>query len=238
MGCARIATVRDIQQMRESMRGMRLGSFALASGHAGVGLQMMRNSAQKYNIIVSEIGERVTQESLRHENAHNLNETIRHNSKLYDIGSLKRVASVKTYGVGRNRLLRSTRDNYVRDLRVAAGRSSRPKDQRKFASAAQELQQAAATRPSDLPEGLRRSSSGQAAREWLRKNFELRIPDNHVEEVRGAIRRSVIRYPSAYGLEAGVSYGEKARLGQELALRVRPMGVKTSSIERILDEQV
>ena len=236
MGCARIATVKDIQQMREARKGMQLAGSVMASGHIGLGLQMIRNSADKYTKTVGDIGERVTQNSLRKENAHNLNQTVKANLKIFDIGSWQRVASVKTHGVGRGIISRSDVGNYVSDLRIAVGCSNQLKDQKKFESAAQELQQAAAKAPSDFPEGLRQAADGREASEWLRENAELRIPDDHVRQVRSAINRSVIRNPSAYGLEAGASYGQRADLGQKLALRIQPMGITASSIEQTLDE--
>ena len=233
MGCGRIITTQDIQQIREARRGMQAGSAVVASGQVGLGLRVISISSVKLQKTVGDIGERITQQSLK---GHNLNTTVAPNARIYDVGNQSRVASVKTYGVGHGSVSRSTVSNYVRDLRVATGRSQRPNDMQKFNAAAQELRQAARQSSVPLPSALSSAQSNRSAAEWLRQNAEMRIPDDHVKQVRSAVRSSVIRTPVTYGLPPNASYADKAALGQQLAQRVQPMGMSAVRIEQMVDK--
>lgn len=253
MGCGRIVTEHDIQQLREARRqmkiesqrdvqrlhevkkGMELGSVLILGTNPGVGLQMIRNSAAQFDKLKGDIGERATQNTLK---GHNLNTTVGHNSKIYDVGSSKSIASVKTYGVGHGTTSKSTVNNYVKELRVATGRSRLSNDIKKFNAAASELREVAKKGQASFPAGLKNSLSDNAAAEWLRQNAELRIPDDHVQTVRAAVQRCVLSRPSAYGLPANASYAEKAALASQLMQQVQPMGISVGEIERALEKHL
>jgi hypothetical protein len=235
MGCGRIVTAQDIQQIREARKGMEAGSVVAATGNVGLGLKMIITSSIKLQKVVGDIGERITQQSLK---GHNLNTTVGHNSKVYDVGNQNRVASVKTYGIGHGSVSKATVNNYVRDLRVATGRSQRPKDVQKFNAAAQELRQAARQGNVALPSALQNAPNDKAASDWLRRNAEMRIPDDHVKQVRNSVRSSVIRNPETYGLSANASYADRAALAQQLARKVQPMGMSVANIEQIVEKHL
>lgn len=235
MGCDRIVTTQDIQQIREARKGMEAGSVMAAIGSVGVGLQMMRNSIAKFQKVVGDIGERIAQQNL---NGHNLNITVGYNSKIYDVGNQNRVVSVKTYGVGHGSISKNAIDNYVRDLRVATGRSQRPKDVEKFNAAARDLRQAARQGNVPLPSALQNAQNDKAASDWLQGNAEIQIPDDYVKQVRNSIIGRVIRSPQKYGLPANASYAEKAAFAQQLERQVQPMGMSVANIERMVEKHL
>ncbi len=235
MGCGRIVTKQDIQQLRDARKGLQTGVTLLAGGNTGLGFKMMRNSGQKINKLVGDIGERATRHNIK---GHDLNTTVGHNSKVYDVGNSKQIASVKTYGVGSGPISSQTIGNYLNSLRVATGKSQSHDNQKKINMAAQELRQAAQKGEAAFPSEIKNSTSDKGAREWLSKNAELRIPDDQVNAVRSAVHRSVLRSPTTYGLSANASYSEKAALANQLMYQVQPMGVSVTEIENLLDKNL
>lgn len=231
MGCGRIVTTQDIQQIREARKGVEAGSVVVASGHVGTGLKMIIISYKKIEKVWADIGERAAE---RTREGHNLNYTVRHNSKIYDVGSNEGVSSVKTRGVFQGSISRQTVNNYVGDLRVATGRSQILDNIKKFNAAAQELRQAARQDNVSLPSALKNAQSDKVASDWLRGNAKMDIPDDQVPQVRSAVKRSVMLHPETWGLPSDASYRVKADLAKELAGRVQPMGKEIAEIERLL----
>lgn len=238
MGCFRIVTIQDVQQLREARKGLETSNKMMTSGNVTlthVGLKISRDSLAQLSKVVGNIGEHITQRSLGEEKAHNLNTTVGHNARIYDVGNQNCIASVKTRGVGQGCLAKPTIHNYVKDLRVATGRSQIKADANKFNAAAQALREAAKQNNAPLPTALQKAQSDKEACDWLRERAELRIPDDHVDQVRSAVKRSVMRDPSAYGLPKDASYRVKADLAKELAGKVQPMGKEIAEIERLIE---
>lgn len=236
MGCLRILTEQDIEQLRAAQHGAAAAAIAIVSGNVGLiatGLALAVTSGANLFKVVGNVGEQLTQRTLGGERAYNLNDA-KHNAELYDVGNTNRVASVKTRGIGQGSLSSQTIGNYVRDLRAATGYSQRVDDVKKFRAAAETLRKIGQDGSIPLPVELHTATTTEAACAWLHRYAELRVPDDHVPHVRRAIERSVFKSPSTYGLAANASYDERALLGRVLAQRVNPMGMSTDEIEDVL----
>jgi hypothetical protein len=257
MGCFRIVTSACIEQLRathdqsiatpEIIEQLRKVQNDLASAALGVMVpdaslihgtfKLIRNATATLQQAIADATEIIAQSSLGEEGGHNLN-SIEKNFRIYDVSNHNHVASVKGYGLAEDRLSSQTRSNYLRDIRVAVGLAVGLKDVNKFEAAAESLRRAAIESSLPLPSALQEAKTTAAACDWLCKNAEIRIPNDHVESVRKSVERAVKLRPEVYGLPPDAPFAERIDFGKQLAERVQPMGHSTAEILQLMDQVI
>lgn len=158
-----------------------------------------------------------------------LNESCGRNFPVYDHKWGQEWASVKTHMPGKAHPSAHL-DNYAHDLRVAMGETEAKEGKYKgwrgptFAARAVAHQEGA-SHP---------AQRAQAVRQQMEQHATIRIPRDHVEEVRRCIWYAAQRQPYLYGLPSGYDRSDL----QGLVDRVKPLPISAREIQDAVERQM
>ena len=148
------------------------------------------------------------------------------NYPIYDISSSQEIASVKTHWNGKGELDESSIIRYQSDLSKQLGFN------REFLALSTDAKNIFLIREAGGPVPFQLSNAGQEeAAVYLRDHSVLRIPDDHVDQVRLAVRASAKEMPDNFYL----SNSEISRLDL-LSKRIQGIGLTSSELLGIINK--
>jgi hypothetical protein len=152
----------------------------------------------------------------------NLDSMVKKNFEVFDVTTPDEIASVKSHVVGN---IDNAIGNYAKDLRCAMGISEEAKYEvpvNSLLEAKNNPEQWEVLKAS-LPEGIQEASTPEEMRFAIQEASTLRIPVDHVEQVREYLDKVVPKNPELYGIPADLSEEEFKVHMDALKDRVRPI---------------
>lgn len=157
---------------------------------------------------------------------------------IFDIGSQESIISVKVKGIhleGENiagyKLNQSAKTAYLNAFYDIIGEGS---NESLLEEAAALLFEAKNKRLIQIPDKMKNKITVAAIKDYLCQYSELRIPDEHVDEIRELVKAKIQKFPDNFGLKGTVTEKQIHRLLE----RIQPIGVTLYEIEQQYEKYI